>query len=225
MRVNRFFKYLFIYSVSYDIIKLHSIFACIDEKYHNTGGIIIMTVGENIRRIRQERGLTLKQLGEMVGVSEAYIRAYESGRRNPKLKSLEALAQALAVNVEVLTNSDFDGIKAMHRLFQVFRQYDGHLFEYQDQDGNDMVAVSFGTLSLMRSWCDRYEEYMEEVEKCNSIKDVKKRGEALLKAEADFNLWMDIYPESESCDLNLKIQKAHDEAMDKIGLNPKNKGD
>ena len=198
------------------------IFAYIDEKYHNTGGIIIMTVGENIRRIRQERGLTLKQLGEMVGVSEAYIRAYESGRRNPKLKSLEALAQALAVNVEVLTNSDFDGIKAMHRLFQVFRQYDGHLFEYQDQDGNDMVAVSFGTLSLMRSWCDRYEEYMKEVEKCNSIKDVKKRGEALLKAEADFNLWMDIYPKSEPFDLNLKIQKAHDETMDEIGLNPTN---
>ena len=174
-----------------------------------------MTVGENIRRIRQERGLTLKQLGEMVGVSEAYIRAYESGRRNPKLKSLEALAQALAVNVEVLTNSDFDGIKAMHRLFQVFRQY-------QDQDGNDMVAVSFGTLSLMRSWCNRYEEYMEEVEKCNLIKDVKKRGEALLKAEADFNLWMDIYPESEPFDLNLKIQKAHDETMDKIGANDEN---
>ena len=178
-----------------------------------------MTVGENIRRIRQERNLTQKQLGELVGASEAYIRAYESGRRNPKLKSLETIAQALAVNVEVLTNSDFDGIKAMHRLFQVFRQYDGHLFEYQDPDGNDMVAVSFGTLSLMRSWCDRYEEYIKEVEKCNSIKDVKKRGEALLKAEAAFNLWMDIYPESEPFDLNLKIQKAHDEAMDEIGVN------
>lgn len=84
-----------------------------------------------------------------------------------------------------------------------------------------MVAVSFGTLSLMRSWCDRYEEYIEEVEKCNSIKDVKKRGEALLKAEATFNLWMDIYPESEPFDLNLKMQKTHDETMDKIGLNPK----
>lgn len=134
---------------------------------------------------------------------------------------VHTIAKALAVNVEVLTNSDFDGIKAMHRLFQVFRQYDGHLFEYQDQDGNDMVAVSFGTLTLMRSWCKRYEEYMEEVERCNSIKDVKKRGEALLKAEAAFNLWMDIYPESEPFDLNLKIQRAHDEALDEIGLKSK----
>ena len=52
-----------------------------------------MTVGENIRRIRQERNLTQRQLGEMVGASEAYIRAYESGRRNPKPSSLEKIAE------------------------------------------------------------------------------------------------------------------------------------
>lgn len=132
-----------------------------------------MTVGENIRRIRQERNLTQRQLGEMVGASEAYIRAYESGRRNPKPSSLEKIADALSVNPEVLANSDFDGIKAIHRLFQIFRQYDGQLFKFQDKDGNDMVGISFGTLSLMRSWLDRYEEYMEEVEKCNEIKDVR----------------------------------------------------
>lgn len=181
-----------------------------------------MTVGENIRRIRQERNLTQKQLGEMVGASESYIRAYESGRRNPKPSSLEKIADALSVNPEVLANSDFDGIKAIHRLFQIFRQYDGQLFEYQDKDGNDMVGISFGTLSLMQSWLDRYKKYVEEVEKCNEIKDVKKHGEALLKAEADFNLWMDIYPESEPWQERLKIQKAHDEVMDKIGLNSKN---
>ena len=172
---------------------------------------ITMTVGENIRRIRQERHLTQRQLGEMVGASEAYIRAYESGRRNPKPASLEKIAKALAVNPEV------------HRLFQIFRQYDGSLFEYQDKDGNDMVGISFGTLSLMQSWLERYKKYMDEVEKCNEIKDVKKRGEALLKAEADFNLWMDIYPESETWQARLKIQKAHDEVMDKIGLNQKEK--
>ena len=180
-----------------------------------------MTVGENIRRIRQERGLTQRQLGELVGASEAYIRAYESGRRNPKPSSLEKIADALSVNPEVLANSEFDGIKTMHRLFQVFRQYDGHLFEYQDNDGNDMVGISFGTLSLMRSWLNRYEKYQQEVEECNKIKDVRKRGEALLKAEADFNLWMDIYPESEPWKERLNLQKTHDEFLDKIGLNPK----
>ena len=95
---------------------------------------------------------------------------------------------AFAVNPTVLENSNFDGIKAIHRLFQVFRQYSGHLFEYQDPDGNDVIGIYFDTLSLMRSWFERYEQYMREIEKCNPIEAVKKRGEALLKAETNFNL-------------------------------------
>ena len=180
-----------------------------------------MTVGENIRRIRKERGLTQRQLGELVGASEAYISAYESGRRNPKPASIEKIAEALSVNPEVLQNSEFDGIAAMHKLFQIFRQYSGNLFEYQDEDGNDMVAINFGTLALMRSWYERYEQYMQEVEKANSIKDVKKRAEALLSAEESFDVWMDIYPESETWQDRIDLQRKHDEVMDRIGLNPK----
>lgn len=181
-----------------------------------------MTIGENIRRIRKERGLTLKQLGEAVGVSEAYIRAYESGRRNPKQQSLEAIATALCVNVEALTGADFDGVKAMHRLFQVFRQYSGELFEYKDKEGNQQIGVSFGSLALMSSWYERYEKYQKELKDIEKIKDTSERGNALIKAEDDFNLWMDIYPESEPWLDRLQAQKHHDEFMDKIGLNPKN---
>ncbi len=179
-----------------------------------------MTVGENIRRIRKERGLTQKQLGELIGVSEAYIRTYESGRRNPKPSTLEKIAKALAVNPEVLEASDFDGVKAMHMLFQIFRQYSGELFEYQDGDGTDKIGISFGSLLLMQSWLGRYEQYLDEIRKCNEIRDNKKRGEALLKTEADFDLWMDIYPETEPFQQLLDAQNAHDKVMDEIGLNP-----
>ena len=43
-----------------------------------------------------------EELGDMIGVSESYVRAYESGRRNPKPASLQTLADALGVNVEIL---------------------------------------------------------------------------------------------------------------------------
>lgn len=181
-----------------------------------------MTIGENIRRIRKERGLTLAQLGESIGVSEAYIRAYESGRRNPKQKNLEALATALHVNVEALTGADFDGVKAMHKLFQVFRQYSGELVEYKDKDGNDQIAVSFGSLILMSSWYERYQRYQTEIMECEKIKDVTEKANALLKAEESFSLWMDIYPESEPFLESLKAQKVFDDHMDFYGLNPKN---
>lgn len=181
-----------------------------------------MTIGENIRRIRKQRGLTLKQLGDEVGVSEAYIRAYETGRRNPKQQSLEAIAKALCVNVEALTGAEFDGIKAMHKLFQVFRQYGGELREFEDSDGNTQIAVSFGSLMLMSSWYERYEKYQKEIKEIEKIKDVTERGIALIKAEEAFNLWMDIYPESEPWKEKLQIQKSHDQLLDQLGLNPKN---
>jgi hypothetical protein len=73
-----------------------------------------------------------------------------------------------------------------------------------------------GTLSLMQSQLDRYEEYVEEVKKCNEIKDVRKHGEALLKAEDKFNLWMNVYPESESWKARLNLTKTPDEFMDRI---------
>ena len=47
----------------------------------------------------------------------------------------------------------------------------------------------------MNAWCQRYEKFLEDVEKCNEIKDAKKRGEALIKAETDYDRWMDTYPE------------------------------
>ena len=183
--------------------------------------VAVMTIGENIRRIRKMRGMTLKQLGDAVGVSEAYIRAYESGRRNPKQQSLEELANALHVNVETLSGADFNGVKAMHHLFQIFRQYSGEMHEHKNKNGDITISVSFGSLMLMSSWFARYEEYQKEIKRCEKIKDVAERANALLKAEDSFNLWMDIYPESEPWKELLKAQEAHDKVMDNIGLNTK----
>ena len=97
----------------------------------------------------------------------------------------------------VLTGSDFDGVKAMRRLFQVFHQYIDKLILYTDKDGTEHIAVSFGSLMLMSSWMERYEHYQKEILECEKISDISERANALLRAEESFNLWMDIYPESE----------------------------
>ena len=191
--------------------------------YLKKEGYYIMTVGENIRRIRISRGYTQKQLGDLVGVSEAYIRAYEKGRRNPKPKSLQKIAEALCINPEVLKNSEFDSIRAMHQLFQIFRMYGGELKEIPDDNNpeEDHVYITFHNV-LMRSWFQRYEEYMEEVKQISSIKNPAEREHALLKAEEDFNNWMDTYPEQEGDLAMLKWVADFDKRMDFYGQNPKN---
>jgi transcriptional regulator with XRE-family HTH domain len=54
-------------------------------------------VGRNVKRIRQERGLTQEQLAERSGFSQQYISGLEQGRRNPTIVSIYELATALGV--------------------------------------------------------------------------------------------------------------------------------
>lgn len=58
-----------------------------------------MTIGENIRRIRKERGLTQKELGELCGMNEANVRKYELGKANPKIETIDRIASALNVPI------------------------------------------------------------------------------------------------------------------------------
>lgn len=58
-----------------------------------------MTVGENIKRIRKEKGLTQKKLGELCGIAESNIRKYENGKQNPKVDTLKKIAKALECQV------------------------------------------------------------------------------------------------------------------------------
>lgn len=58
-----------------------------------------MTVGQNIKAIRKERGLTQKELGEACGIDEANIRKYELGKANPKIETVEKIAKALGVPI------------------------------------------------------------------------------------------------------------------------------
>lgn len=54
-------------------------------------------VGQNLRRLRQAKGLTLSGLAAKAGVAKSLLHALEAGRANPTLATLWALAQALEV--------------------------------------------------------------------------------------------------------------------------------
>lgn len=68
-----------------------------------------MTVGENIKRIRKEHGLTQEELGKKIDVSGVAIMRYEKGQREPKLETIEKIANALEVSsyeLQGITSND-----------------------------------------------------------------------------------------------------------------------
>jgi transcriptional regulator with XRE-family HTH domain len=56
-------------------------------------------IGRVIRRERQERRLTIKELGDKAGLSEIYVGEIERGQKYPSSKVLESLATALEIDL------------------------------------------------------------------------------------------------------------------------------
>ena len=85
-----------------------------------------VNIGDKIKRYRKERGLTQKELAESCGMFDSAIRRYESNRANPKLETLEKIANALNVNVtdllDITTRSDLSTYTTKELLEELIRR-------------------------------------------------------------------------------------------------------
>lgn len=64
-----------------------------------------MSLGMRIRTLRKALGYTQQSLAEKTNVSRIYIQALESNRRQPSMKLLSRLAEALQVEVQDLVKT------------------------------------------------------------------------------------------------------------------------
>lgn len=65
-----------------------------------------MTVGERIREKRRALGISMAELGKILGISAAAVSRYELGQRQIKLEMLKKIAIALNVPVNELFDDD-----------------------------------------------------------------------------------------------------------------------
>lgn len=75
----------------------------------NTNNSETIKLGEKLRALREDRGLTLKELGEQSGLSLTYLSEIERGTVYPSVDTLKQLADFFKVPVSVLVNSHASG--------------------------------------------------------------------------------------------------------------------
>ena len=66
---------------------------------------LLLYIAANLRRLRQQRGITQEQLAEAAGIELRTMQAIEVGRQSMSLGTLVRLAHALAVSPGVLLRS------------------------------------------------------------------------------------------------------------------------
>lgn len=58
--------------------------------------------GENIRKIRESKGMSRKELADRLGITESSVGRYEKNQREPKHEVLIKIAEALEVPITLL---------------------------------------------------------------------------------------------------------------------------
>lgn len=61
-----------------------------------------MTTGQRIKAARKKAGMTQKELGDKLGISYVGVSQWENDLRNPKLETLQRIADSLGVPVSIL---------------------------------------------------------------------------------------------------------------------------
>ncbi|MDF9408285.1 MAG: HTH-type transcriptional regulator SinR [Pelotomaculum sp. PtaB.Bin013] len=78
---------------------------------------ILKVCGQNIRRYRKEKDLTLEQLSHSLGITGSYLGYLERGQRNTSLLTLAKIAKILGVPPDILLRVPKDEFeKALYEL-------------------------------------------------------------------------------------------------------------
>ena len=72
----------------------------------SNGPAVALQVGQNVRRLRQERGVNLSDLAASAGISLPMLSRLEKGDVTPSLETLVALAEALGTNASTLLKDE-----------------------------------------------------------------------------------------------------------------------
>lgn len=111
-----------------------------------------MSIGDNIRQARKTSGFTQEQLAAKSGVATVTIRQYEGGKRQPRIEQLTAIANALSVPLQSLTDPasydvGFDeGSQAQRKQYEVhFGIY--HAVGYSFSKDECRLIKAFSTLN------------------------------------------------------------------------------
>jgi len=125
-----------------------------------------MAVGDRIKRVRNLRNMTQKELGLAIGFddnsADVRIAQYESGTRTPKEDMLKKIANILDVNFRSLYEPTLYATEdVIYSLFELDEHYKIALAEQ-----SEAVSVSFDSKllnSFMREWLLRKQELKDGI--------------------------------------------------------------
>ncbi|WP_374698899.1 helix-turn-helix domain-containing protein [Wolbachia endosymbiont (group B) of Limnophora tigrina] len=130
-----------------------------------------LLLSQNIRKIRNIKGLSQETLADLCELHRTYIGSVERGERNISIDNVERIADALGVEPTALLNQDQDR-KCLKDIFPHIQKYQEFAVKYgindifQDNGGKILQVLLLTGLTILpaREGNDAIDEYGNEYE-------------------------------------------------------------
>ena len=188
--------------MGFDIMKLFD-----DYSFISPGSI-----GGKIKRLRELRGYTQKELGMMCGFSpstaDVRIAQYEKNKKIPREKALKDICAALKVDEYSLYDADFLPYNRMyHALFDIedfhglhpVKKSDGYYLEFSGHTALDQDIHRYDFETFLKEW---YAQYQKHLPVSSDTKEMKE------KKETEYTLWRYEYPNNAAKETTKKLQNS-----------------
>jgi len=107
--------------------------------------------GENLRKIRNARGMSQEEFADLLGTSKQVISRYETAQRSPKVSTVAEYAAKLGVSIAELTGDPLSSMRSAFSLdgqaAQKLRELGAQLSPYSsdyDADRADLMKIYDG---------------------------------------------------------------------------------
>ena len=161
-----------------------------------------MAIGKRIRFFRNRKGMTQKQLGEILGflgkTSDVRMAQYESEARTPKQDLVKEMAHILDVSPRAITVPEIDSyIGLMHTLFALEDMYGLKIGEI---DGEVCLRLDNSTDSTYSTMFDMFHAWQEQAALLEQGKITKE----------EYDQWRYKYPELDTSKQWRKVVPSQD---------------
>ena len=97
-----------------------------------------------LKEIRNEKGLSQQQVGDLIGTSKASISNYENQKQYPTIEHLILLAKALDCSIDYLVGIDYEHLSELKKDERVFKAIKRNetVYSYLLSDSRSMSWLS-----------------------------------------------------------------------------------
>jgi transcriptional regulator with XRE-family HTH domain len=120
-----------------------------------------MSIGNNIKKIRKEKGVLQKEAAATVGMNQSNYNRMENGHREPTVTTLKKLSELFGVSVDHLIDPEKDRPKEVQVSDKATKEQ-LRLIAQLDEEDRKMVFRMIDKLLTNRKFKKFFEEHVKE---------------------------------------------------------------